>query len=437
MGFNQMEVGVFVLLLSVGLSTAQWPLKEAVLAPLGFQHNNSGYHSVPVNTGLTSQWLQRDPQAGSPVVAPLGVQLQNPSGPQNQQVVQQPAKKVTWRFPAAPQIPTPPAPVHFVRQSDPVPAQGVTVKCNETAVRVEVRRDLFGTDAPLNIAAFTLGGCAARGMDASSQVFIFESALYGCNSKLTVTAKELVYIFSLGMASVPLSSTPIQRVAATVVSIECHYLRFHNVSSNPLMPVWIPYASAQAAEELLVFSLRLMMADWTSERPSNQYYLGELINIEASVLQFNHIPLRVLVDSCVATPVPDINAIPRYSFIENYGCMIDAKLTHSSSHFLPQTQASKLRLQLEAFRFQQVNSSMVYIACLLKATAASAPADAEHKACSFLNNGWAAAYGADLVCSCCSSSCAGRKGHDLASEQGLQLVKEVSLRPVVVLENAL
>ncbi|GAA6111908.1 zona pellucida sperm-binding protein 3-like, partial [Tachysurus ichikawai] len=117
-------------------------------------------------------------------------------------------------------------------------------------------------------------------------------------------------------------------------------------------------------------------------------------------------------------------------------CMIDAKLTHSSSRFLPQTQASKLRLQLEAFRFQQVNSSMVYIACLVKATAASVPADAEHKACSFYNNGWTAAYGADQVCSCCSSSCAGRKGRDLASEQGLQLVKEVSLGPVVVLENA-
>ncbi|GAA6084863.1 zona pellucida sperm-binding protein 3-like [Tachysurus ichikawai] len=381
MGFNQVRLSA-LMLFAVGVVMAQWPGYGAMQDLSGLPSSKLGQPSVPVNTGLTSQWLQRDPQAGSPAVAPLGVQLQNPSGPQSQQAVQQPAKKVNWRFPAAPQIPTAPAPVHFVRQSEPVPAQGVTVKCNETAVRVEVRRDLFGTDAPLNIAAFTLGGCAARGMDASSQIFIFESALYGCNSKLTVTAKELVYIFSLGMASVPLS------------------------------------------------------ADWTSERPSNQYYLGELINIEASVLQFNHVPLRVLVDSCVATPVPDLNAIPRYSFIENYGCMIDAKLTHSSSRFLPQTQASKLRLQLEAFRFQQVNSSMVYIACLVKATAASAPADAEHKACSFYNNGWTAAYGANQVCSCCSSGCAGRKGRDLASEQGLQLERRVNLGPIMVLENA-
>lgn len=63
----------------------------------------------------------------------------------------------------------------------------------------------------------------------------------------------------------------------------------------------------------------LLVDDWISERPSNQYYLGELINIEASVLQFNHVPLRVLVDGCVATTVPDANSVPRYSFIENYG----------------------------------------------------------------------------------------------------------------------
>lgn len=63
----------------------------------------------------------------------------------------------------------------------------------------------------------------------------------------------------------------------------------------------------------------LLVDDWSSERPSNQYYLGQLINIEASVLQFNHVPLRVLVDSCVATAVPDVTAVPSYSFIENYG----------------------------------------------------------------------------------------------------------------------
>ncbi|XP_060758431.1 zona pellucida sperm-binding protein 3-like [Neoarius graeffei] len=438
MGLRQVRVGELLLLFVANLVTAQWQSLGNSQTSAGLYTNILGHSSVQGSAGLPSQWIQGGSQAGNPAVAPLGLQLQNPSAAETQQVIQQPTKQLTWRFPATPQIPTPPTPVHFVRPPRPVLSEGITTKCSENTVHVEVRKDLLGTDTTANVASFTLGGCAAKGVDASSRFLIYESALHDCNSKLIVTANELVYIFILGMAPVPLSSSSLLRSAGAQVLIECHYPRFHNVSSSGLMPAWIPYASAQAAEELLVFSLRIMMEDWLFQRPSNQYYLGELINIEASVLQFHHVPLRVLVDSCVATPVPDMNAVPRYYFIDNHGCLIDAKLTQSSSHFMPYTQATKLRFQLEAFRFQQGNSSLVYIACKLKATAASAPADAEHKACSFSENRWTAAYGADQVCSCCSSRCGSmRKGRDLSLEQGLQLEKEVSLGPIVVLDKAL
>lgn len=59
--------------------------------------------------------------------------------------------------------------------------------------------------------------------------------------------------------------------------------------------------------------------DWQSERPSSVYFLGDVMNVEASVLQAHHGALRVFVDSCVATAGPDIDALPRFSFIENYG----------------------------------------------------------------------------------------------------------------------
>ncbi|KAF4093061.1 hypothetical protein AMELA_G00028440 [Ameiurus melas] len=418
MAFNQEGFGALLLLLAVGLSAAQWP--GLMNVPAGLHPNKPGHPPLQVSAGLPSQSIQSGPQSGNPAVAPLGLHLQNPSDAQDQQVMQRPVKKLTWRYPAAPQIPTPPAPVNFLRQSNAVPAQSVTARCNETAIYVEVRKDLFGTSAPPKIAALTLGGCAAKEVAVPSQVLVYESPLHGCNSKLTVTANELVYIFTLGIASAPLNSAPIVRSPGALAFVECHYMRFHNVSSSALLPAWIPYASAQAAEEHLVFSLRLMTDDWVFERPSDHVFqLGELINIEASVVQFNHVLLRVLVDSCVATAVPDINAVPRYSFIENHGCLIDAKLAHSSSRFMPQTQAAKLGFQLEAFKFQHTNSSWFYIACILKATAASAPADAEHKACSFSGNRWTAAYGADQVCSCCSSSCGSRKASDLSAEQGI------------------
>lgn len=127
----------------------------------------------------------------------------------------------------------------------------------------------------------------------------------------------------------------------------CLFLRFrlHNVSSNALIPSWVPFAATKVSEEVLVFSLKLMTGkllnvcfrmgskmpltlffrhptdDWMFERPSNQYFLGQFLGVEASVTQYNHVPLRLFVDSCVATAVPDVNSAPRYSFIENHGCV--------------------------------------------------------------------------------------------------------------------
>lgn len=59
--------------------------------------------------------------------------------------------------------------------------------------------------------------------------------------------------------------------------------------------------------------------DWASERDSDEYFLGDVMNIEASVLQVNHMDLLLFVDSCVATGSSNASVVPRYSFIGNYG----------------------------------------------------------------------------------------------------------------------
>ncbi|KTG41928.1 hypothetical protein cypCar_00037758, partial [Cyprinus carpio] len=85
-------------------------------------------------------------------------------------------------------------------------------------------------------------------------------------------------------------------------------------------------------------------------------------------------------------------------------CLVDAKVTASSSRFMPRSQEDKIRFQLEAFMFPGGSSRSIYITCVLKATLASAPSDALHKSCSFAN-GWLAADGNHQVCSCCDSTC--------------------------------
>ncbi|KTG01562.1 hypothetical protein cypCar_00044562 [Cyprinus carpio] len=174
--------------------------------------------------------------------------------------------------------------------------------------------------------------------------------------------------------------------------------------------------------------------DWMFERPSNQYFLGQFLKLEASVKQYNHVPLRIFVDGCVATAAPDVNTTttsPRYSFIENHGCLVDAKLTGSTSNFMRRVQSDKLQFQLEAFRFLQDDRGLVYVTCDLKAVMASTPTSPENKACSF-SDGWTSVDDNDQVCMCCDSTCGlGRKG-PVPSDSGMVSEGKATIGPIVI-----
>ncbi|XP_039546532.1 zona pellucida sperm-binding protein 3-like isoform X1 [Pimephales promelas] len=391
-----------------------------------------------------------DPASRSPALSPLGLwnplqvasQFQSPLGPdskslaqdplglQEKLLLQGPVKPLDWRYPIVPEVQSEVAVDFQLRQ--PVTPSSVAVQCGENRVLVEVQQDFFSNGQLIQPTGLSLGGCSVVGQDPGARVLIFEYELQDCNSVLMMNEDELVYTFSLTYTPEALAGTPITRTNGAIVGVQCHYQRLQNVSSDALRPTWVPYASTEAGEEVLVFSLKIMMDDWLYERPSYSYFLGGVINIEASVKQYNHVPLRVFVDRCVATQVPDVNSLPRYSFIENHGCFVDAKTTASSSRFMPRSQPDKIQFKLEAFMFQEGNSPSIYITCILKATIASAPSDAQHKSCSFANGRWFAADGNDQVCGCCDSSC-GPDGEFAASPYGgIQWEGKASLGPVMV-----
>ncbi|XP_062404634.1 zona pellucida sperm-binding protein 3-like [Sardina pilchardus] len=365
--------------------------------------------------------LPQDPQSAneepdrkaSPTPAPKPVPLQS-------QEKQDPVKPLKWKFPSRPVPPTEPE-VPVVPKM-PVPANSVAAKCGATDVQVEVHRDFFGTGRLIQPADMLLGDCTFTREDLSAQVLLFESELHGCGSSLQVTEDELVYTFTLTYVPKVYLGTSIMRMNSATVDINCHYQRVHNVSSDVITPTWIPFTATEVAEEVLVFSLRLMTDDWKFEQASNAFYLGDLLHMEASVIQYNHVPLRVFVHSCVATPVRDLNTSPRYSFIENHGCFVDAKLTGSRSRFLPRAQDNQLRFELEAFKFAPGYGDDIYITCELVATAASTVS----KACSFANDRWTSSGGMDEMCACCDSTCG--TGQPEAGEWN----SEASLGPIKV-----
>uniref|UniRef100_A0A667ZCC7 Zona pellucida sperm-binding protein 3 n=1 Tax=Myripristis murdjan TaxID=586833 RepID=A0A667ZCC7_9TELE len=281
-----------------------------------------------------------------------------PAGPaQEKQALLQP---LAWRFPEPPAEEEPRLPPQFELRR-PVPADSVSVHCGETSVRVEARRDLLGIGQPVSPEDVTLGGCPATGEDTEAQTLVFESELHGCGSRLTMSADWFSYEFSLLYTPRPLGNSPIVRTREAAVGVECRYQRRHSVSSEGLRPSWVPLVASEASEGKLLFSLRLMTDDWRSARPSSLFLLGELMRLEAAVQQRHHAALSLFVDACVATQTPNANTVPRYAFLGNHGsawvCLLDGKLTGSSSHFLP--RGPRLRFQVEAFRFQQDDRGQV------------------------------------------------------------------------------
>ncbi|XP_070684733.1 zona pellucida sperm-binding protein 3-like [Pempheris klunzingeri] len=285
---------------------------------------------------------------------------------------------LSWRFPEDPVDLVKRPPVQFkMRQL----AKGgrVAVRCGESRVQVEASQDLLGLGKLAKPEEVTLGGCSATDVDHLSHVLIFESELHGCGSTLLLTEDTFMYAFTLVYNPGVSDRSPIIRSQRAVIDVECHYPRKHSVSSGSLHPAWTSYRDTEVAEEQLYFSLQLMTDDWESERTSSAYSLTDVVNMQASVVQSAHTPLRVLVDSCVATTTPDSTSEPGHAFIKNHGCLGDGR---SRSRFRPQSQPDRLQFQVEARSFPLLKTQM-YITCQLKAIPASSAVTTEHKACSF------------------------------------------------------
>ncbi|XP_061451418.1 zona pellucida sperm-binding protein 3-like isoform X2 [Rhineura floridana] len=335
----------------------------------------------------------------------------------------------------------------------------VAVQCGEAQVVVTANRDLFGTGRLIQATDLRLGspGCQYTSFDAAKDVVTFEVGLHECGSTLQMTPESFVYSISLYYKPTPTNAVII-RTSPAEVPIECHYPRRSNVSSKAIKPIWVPFSSTISAEQKLSFSLRLMNGDWSAERASTGYQLGDVMYIQADVNTENHMPLRLFVDSCVATLSTGRDSIPRYPIIDYKGCLVDGRSDSSSSFVSPRLKEDLLQFTVDVFRFTGHPQDLIYITCHLKVTAADQAPDPANKACSFneANNIWIPVEGTRDICTCCETKNCGltggqprrinpwdswargrRSGRD-ASAKHDQLVKEVETHvmvgPIVILD---
>ncbi|XP_047426717.1 zona pellucida sperm-binding protein 3-like [Mugil cephalus] len=316
------------------------------------------------------------------------------------------------------------------------------LKCHEDGIEIVMKALLFGPAEPTQLR---LGPVRAAQDHCAAKVsgkgeYVIKAPLSGCGNKVTFTESSVLLSNLLLYSPPPSSPGDTSQVEAAAIPVQCEYSRRYIVSSRALRPTWSPLVSVPSAHLTLDFHLRLMTGDWSTERKSSVYFLGEMVNIEASV-NHRHLPLRLYVHSCVATLSPGVNSNPRYLFIDHQGCFTDSQLSGSSSRFLPRAQSNFLQIQLEPFLFHQDDRHTIYAMCHLEAVPVS-KTDPLKKACSFINGRWRSVDGDDNVCESCevahSSSSSSTFGHKTVPRSNSrhrqnELHREKTLGPVLFL----
>nr|XP_035928310.1 zona pellucida sperm-binding protein 3 isoform X3 [Halichoerus grypus] len=248
-------------------------------------------------------------------------------------------------------------------------------------------------------------------MDADD-VVRFEVGLHECGNGMQVTDSALVYSTFLLHRPRPAGNLSILRTNRAEVPIECRYPRHSNVSSQAVLPTWVPFRTTMLSEEKLVFSLRLMEEDWGSEKRSPTFQLGDVAHLQAEVHTGSHVPLRLFVDHCVATLTPTRNASPHHTIVDFHGCLVDGLSDASSAFKSPRPRPETLQFTVDMFHFANDSRNTIYITCHLKVTQADQVPDQLNKACSFIKSTkrWYPVEGTADICHCCNKGSCGLPG---------------------------
>uniref|UniRef100_A0A3Q1EX86 Zona pellucida sperm-binding protein 3 n=1 Tax=Acanthochromis polyacanthus TaxID=80966 RepID=A0A3Q1EX86_9TELE len=269
------------------------------------------------------------------------------------------------------------------------------LKCHEENMEVVMKAQLFDPGLSAEPMRLRLGPVGAAGDHCVAKVtgngeYIIRAPLAECGNKVMFTDSAVLYSNLLLYYPPSSPGDTFQRVRFAV-PVQCEYER-----------CIYTYITIIKCQQIIFKSpFHLPSDDWSSERTSSVYFLGETVNMEASVDHHHHLPLRLYVSSCVATLTSDVNSSPRYPFIDHQGCFTDSQLSGSKSRFLSRVHNNHLQIQLEPFLFHRDRRHSIYITCYLEAEPIS-KSDPVKKACSFINNRWRSVDGDDHVCESCA-----------------------------------
>ncbi|XP_077455223.1 zona pellucida sperm-binding protein 3d.2 [Stigmatopora argus] len=288
-------------------------------------------------------------------------------------------------------------PASFERRP-PGPSEDYSVRtsCKMDKMLVRVPKNILGGgDMDFQLK---LGTCQVN--KSSKNYVYFLNGLEQCGTKRQLINGQMIYSNSLRYDPRMLQG-PIRRMAPFVLPVACVYTRYQYSYKIGYLPKMRRRHIFKAVRNRANFILTPRNAQWERLGPSDQYTLGEPMYFEAEGPPLPE-DMRLYVHTCYVTPNTSHASTPQFPVINNFGCMIESKYSHS--RFIPH-QNNVVRFSVDAFSFQGMTDQKLYMHCSMSVESDTPTPTA--KSCNYDTNlgRWAELHGWDWVCACCDSTC--------------------------------
>ncbi|XP_063056138.1 uncharacterized protein zp3c [Engraulis encrasicolus] len=342
--------------------------------------------------------------------------------------------------------------------TDPAPPQNgkVDALCHLDRIYIRIRKDLFSY--PENARQYLrVGPCPVNQARGDHYYFLY----YLNNCSRTFMDGNLFSTYSSKLTYNPPSSTGVVlRDLPFSVDVNCKYYKNFNAYAygpNPDTRSGTLFTRLAQASRI---TLTLHDDQWNPLAPGEAFSIGRPMffqvkmpprgqsgaNFRSKTTEYSND--RVYVNKCYMTAASDPNSMPRYTVINQNGCMEDSKAI-SSSRFIPSPDQSRLRFSVGAFVFRDSETlpsglRRLYMHCQI-ALGPSTPTPSA-KSCTFNSNTqmWTELSGANHVCACCATSSCPSDGSGankmvtslLWDEDGKEVMPEMMAKAAAVPDKA-
>ncbi|XP_034543600.1 zona pellucida sperm-binding protein 3 [Notolabrus celidotus] len=280
----------------------------------------------------------------------------------------------------------------------------VEILCHVDRMYVRVLREIFKTkDAWKDLK---LGSCPVN--QGTKQHYYF---LYLLTSKCAFRKENNVDDLSIRNSLSYNPSTTVVREMPFSIPLQCKFPRFFHSYKVGFYPKLQGGTVFKALQPKSTYTLTPQDASGNEITGAKTYTLGQPMFFEAKRPggTAKSADQRIYVKKCFMTAAKDPNSNPKYTVIDNHGCMIDGKLTDQSK-FLTGDSKMVQKFSIGALIFKDSISSssssqQLYMHCEI--SVGKLTPTASSKACNYdaTTKKWKELYGGDSVCTCCDSSC--------------------------------